>query len=154
MSPFIIFKIWHNRNAQTNISKRFFIQVANSAYFAVICLVNLGLAWVSPEPDLPLPSLGIARDIKPNLPLEPNDNGNLYAPFRIFCQRAYARYPIFVQRAYARSPLFPSAGVTPDLMKYARSPTFGQRAYARSPFFRQRAYARCHKVRGRDNLQY
>ena len=51
----------------------FFIQVANSAYFAVICLVNLGLAWVSPEPDLSLPSLGIARDIKLSLPLENNE---------------------------------------------------------------------------------
>ena len=46
----------------------FFIQVANSAYFAVICLVNLGLAWVSPEPDLPLPSPEYAGDFKPSLP--------------------------------------------------------------------------------------
>ena len=48
----------------------FFIQVGNSAYLAVFYLVTLGLAWVPPEPDLPQPSLGIARDIKLLLPLE------------------------------------------------------------------------------------
>ena len=35
-----------------------------STYFSVIGPVALGLAWVSPEPDLPLPSTGYAVDIK------------------------------------------------------------------------------------------
>ena len=52
----------------------FFIQVGNSAYLAVFYLVTLGLAWVQPEPDLPQPSLGIARDIKLLLPLEKNNS--------------------------------------------------------------------------------
>ena len=53
-----------------NIEK-FFNQVGKSAYFAVFFPVTLGLAWVSLELDLPQPSLGIARDIKP---LEHNNN--------------------------------------------------------------------------------
>ena len=56
-----------------NIEKNF-IQVGNSAYLAVFYLVTLGLAWVPPEPDLPQPSLGIARDIKLLLPLEKNNS--------------------------------------------------------------------------------
>ena len=42
----------------------FSFRFGTSTYFSVIGPVALGLAWVSPEPDLPLPSLGIARDIK------------------------------------------------------------------------------------------
>ena len=51
--------------------EKFFNQVGKSAYFAVFFPVTLGLAWVSLELDLPQPSLGIARDIKP---LEHNNN--------------------------------------------------------------------------------
>ena len=54
--------------------EQFFNQVGKSAYFTVFCPVTLGLAWVSPELDLPQPSLRIARDMKPSLPLEHNNN--------------------------------------------------------------------------------
>ena len=54
--------------------EQFFNQVGKGTYFAVFCPVTLGLASVPPEPDLSQPSLGIARDIKPSLPLEHNNN--------------------------------------------------------------------------------
>ena len=42
----------------------FFIEVVLIAWISVIWSVTLGLAQVSPEPDLTLPSLWIGRDIK------------------------------------------------------------------------------------------
>ena len=58
--------------SQSQSIGRFSFRFGSSACFAVICPVRLGLAWVSPKPDLPLPSLGFARDIKLSLPLEFN----------------------------------------------------------------------------------
>ena len=56
--------------------KDFSFRYRTSSYISVISPVASGLAWVSPEPDLPLPSLGIARDFKRYFPMQHNDNGN------------------------------------------------------------------------------
>ena len=60
----------------------------NSWYFNCFGPATLGLAWVSPEPDLPLPSLDNARDIKPSLPLSTTIiewyNVTLYHYFSLF----------------------------------------------------------------------
>ena len=70
----------------------FSFRYRNSKYFAVISLVTLGLAWVSPEPDLPLPSLGYARDIKRSFPLEHNNQFQSREKFGLYiCSPNFSR---------------------------------------------------------------
>ena len=111
----------------------FSFRYRTSSYISVISPVASGLAWVSPEPDLPLPSLGIARDIKPYVPLEPvsvfsvsgRTPGTLFSfsgrtpgpPFSVSGRNARSHevrpVPYFRTAGVRPVPLFPSAGVRP-----------------------------------------
>ena len=99
-------------NAEVNLFfNDFSFRYRNSTYFAVICLVTLGLAWVSPEPDLPLPSLGYARDIKRSFPLEHNNQFQSREKFGlyIYCPNFSRDWHLFTYSSFFLhfSHLFP-----------------------------------------------